>query len=113
MHFMSDEELSPFGMNTYDGQYQVVDGSGRIWLETSNAVTTEHYVDLLSKAFKSTVSIKLVLISNRLIRPCTINHSSDSESLYSITHLIRNLTSVVVVPNGFHPDYRLNVLLLY
>tara|TARA_R110002111_G_scaffold77674_1_gene123359 strand:+ start:51 stop:242 length:192 start_codon:yes stop_codon:yes gene_type:complete len=50
---MSDEELAPFWVNTNEGQYQVVDGSDRTWLETSNAATAEHYVDLLNKAFKS------------------------------------------------------------
>ena len=50
---MNDEELSPFWMNTHEGLYQVVDGSDRTWLETANAMTAEHYVDLLNKAFKS------------------------------------------------------------
>ena len=50
---MSDEELTPFWVNTNEGQYQVVDGSGRTWLETASAMTAEHYVDLLNKAFKS------------------------------------------------------------
>ena len=50
---MSDEELSPFWMNKNDTQFQVVDDSDRTWLETSNAATAEHYVDLLNKAFKS------------------------------------------------------------
>ena len=50
---MSDEEQSPFWMNQNDTQFQVVDDSDRTWLETSNAATAEHYVDLLNKAFKS------------------------------------------------------------
>ena len=50
---MSDEELAPFWVNINEGQYQVADGSDRTWLETSNAATAEHYVDLLNKAFKS------------------------------------------------------------
>ena len=50
---MSDEHLNPFWVNTNEEKYQVVDGSDQTWLETSNAVTAEHYVDLLNKAFKS------------------------------------------------------------
>ena len=50
---MSDEELTPFWVNTNEGVYQVVDGTDQTWLETSNAVTAEHYVELLNKAFKS------------------------------------------------------------
>jgi hypothetical protein len=50
---MSDEELTPFWVNTNEGKYQVVDGGDRTWLETPSAMTAEHYVDLLNKAFKS------------------------------------------------------------
>ncbi|WP_339725695.1 hypothetical protein [uncultured Paraglaciecola sp.] len=50
---MNDEQLSPFGVSTNEGKYQVVDGNEQTWLETSNAMTAEHYVDLLNKAFKS------------------------------------------------------------
>ena len=50
---MSDEESSPFRLNKNEGLYQVVDGSEQTVLETPNAVTAEHYVYLLNKAFKS------------------------------------------------------------
>jgi hypothetical protein len=50
---MKDEELSPFWVNTKEGRYQVLDASEQTVLETTNAVTAEHYVDLLNKAFKS------------------------------------------------------------
>lgn len=50
---MSDEELTPFWVNANEGMYQVVDDSDRTWLETANAMTAEHYVDLLNKAHKS------------------------------------------------------------
>ena len=50
---MSDEELAPFRVNTNERLYQVVDDSDRTWLETANAMTAEHYVDLLNQAFKS------------------------------------------------------------
>jgi hypothetical protein len=49
---MSDLELTPFWVNINQGMYQVVDGNDRTWLETSNAVSAEHYVDVLNKAFK-------------------------------------------------------------
>ncbi|MGK0305429.1 MAG: hypothetical protein ACI8UG_001177 [Gammaproteobacteria bacterium] len=50
---MNDAELSPFRVNTKEGRYQVLDASEQTVLETPNAVTAEHYVDLLNKAFKS------------------------------------------------------------
>lgn len=50
---MNDKEQCPFGVNINEGKYQVVDDSERTWLETSNAVSAEHYVDLLNKAFNS------------------------------------------------------------
>lgn len=50
---MSDEHLSPFWVNANEEKYQVIDGSDQTWLETTNEVTAEHYVDLLNKAFKS------------------------------------------------------------
>jgi hypothetical protein len=43
---MSDEELSPFWVNTKEGRYQVTDASEQTVLETSNRVTADHYVDL-------------------------------------------------------------------
>jgi hypothetical protein len=48
---MSDLELTLFWVNINQGMYQVVDDNDRTWLETSNAVSAEHYVDLLNKAF--------------------------------------------------------------
>jgi hypothetical protein len=50
---MNDEKLSPYRVNTNQGCYQVLDASEQTVLETPNAVTAEHYVDLLNKAFKS------------------------------------------------------------
>jgi len=64
---MSDEELTPFWVNTNEGVYQVVDGTDQTWLETSNAVTAEHYVELLNKALKW-VSAKLGLAIDVLNR---------------------------------------------
>lgn len=49
---MSDEQLSPFRVNKNEGRYLVVDDSEQTVRETMNAVTAEHYVDLLHKAFK-------------------------------------------------------------
>lgn len=50
---MSEEHLSPFWVDTNEEKYQVVDASDQTWLETSNAATAEHYVDLLNRAYKS------------------------------------------------------------
>ena len=42
-----------FWVNSNEGQSQVVDGGDRTWLEIASAMSAEHYVDLLNKAFKS------------------------------------------------------------
>jgi hypothetical protein len=50
---MNDDELNPFWVDTQEGKYQVFDGNENTWLETANAQTAKHYMDLLNKAFKS------------------------------------------------------------
>lgn len=50
---MHDQALPPFWVDTKEGKYLVLDGNDNTWLESANAQTAEHYMDLLNKAFKS------------------------------------------------------------
>jgi len=50
---MKDDELNPFWVDSQKDKHQVLDINANTWLETANAQTALHYMDILNKAFKS------------------------------------------------------------
>ena len=48
---VSDERAQPYRCREHEDRYLIVDGDGRVILESRDSATVEHYRDLLNKAF--------------------------------------------------------------